>query len=245
MTLGLAETRARRRRSHVFWGDLFRWIVILGIVAGAGFYAYDVGSGLARADLDELQSKVDRLSQDNDLLRKANAELQGAVRNANRTIAEWQSRYEAEVPDAAMARMLALVQARLDAGVEPDRVAFLIESATNERDCGEAPITKRFIVRTPIYTGASDSVSFAENAVTVTATGESARNAAGQPEAWFDPDQPVTVTFAALGGETTRASGVLPVHLSVVAGGQEYRFSLTKGESRAFVNVTGERCAYP
>ena len=87
-------------------------------------------------------------------------------------------------------------------------------------------------------------MTFAEGAVTITASGEAARNAQGQPVAWFDPAKPVTAVFSHLGGESSETNGVLPLHHAIVVGDTEYRFSLVSG-ARAFVQVTGEACPFP
>ena len=73
-------------------------------------------------------------------------------------------------------------------------------AARNERECVEAPATRRFVVQTPIYDGPNDSVSFAENTITVTAQGRSATDEAGNPEAWFDPVHPMGIIPSAAGG---------------------------------------------
>jgi len=53
------------------------------------------------------------------------------------------------------------------------------------------------------------------------------------------------VHFSRLGGETSKATAKLPLHHSVVLGDHEYRFTVTAGNSRGFVNVTADRCTFP
>ncbi len=88
-------------------------------------------------------------------------------------------------------------------------------------------------------------MTFADNAITVIGEGEPAVNAANQPEAWFDPAKPLTVHFSRLGGQTSKATAKLPLHHSVVLGKYEYRFTVTAGNTRGFVNVTADRCTFP
>jgi hypothetical protein len=106
-------------------------------------------------------------------------------------------------------------------------------------------VTKRFVVRTPISRGANDSVSFAKNAITITALGDSARNQEGKVEAWFDPARAVTLRLVQLGGKTTVRKGKLPIHTSVVVKDREYLYSVVEGTQRGFVEITGDRCDYP
>ena len=67
---------------------------------------------------------------------------------------------------------------------------------------------------------------------------------AGKPLAWYDPAQPVTIQFTHIGGETPLVSGGLPLHHSVGVNDSEYRFNIVRVE-RSFVEVTGDRCAFP
>jgi hypothetical protein len=75
-------------------------------------------------------------------------------------------------------------------------------------------------------------------------TGARARDAAGNPQAWFDPSQPVTVRLARLGGKSLDATGALPLHRSMVDGDREYRLSIVAAP-RGFAQVTLERCRFP
>src|SRR3546814_7294423 len=137
--------------------------------------------------------------------------------------------------------MMTLVQEKLKAGADEERLAFLVAAADKPRSCDGEPETKRFIVTTELQSGgANDAVSFGDRAITVTAVGAPARNASGDLEAWFDPQQPVTVTFTQLGGKTVSAEGTLPLHRSVVAGDSEYRFTALPG-ARGFLTVTADR----
>src|SRR3546814_13154121 len=105
--------------------------------------------------------------------------------------------------------MMTLVQEKLKAGADEERLAFLVAAADKPRSCDGEPETKRFIVTTELQSGgANDAVSFGDRAITVTAVGAPARNAGGDLEAWFDPQQPVTVTFTQLGGKTVSAEEI-------------------------------------
>ena len=142
------------------------------------------------------------------------------------------------------AKILAAARQRIASGISIERLASVVGLARDDIACEPLGNTKRFIVNNEIQSGANGSVSFANGAVTITASGEAARNAGGQPVGWFDPGKPVTATFSHLGGETFRAEGLLPLHHSVAVGDREFRFSLVAG-ARAFIQVTGEVCPYP
>lgn len=242
MALGLRESRAserraRRRRvsSFLFW---------VGVIVGAGYFAYATGVDLARRDVSALTAEVAELKQTVTDLQDRNVELEAGLQVQMQRRQEWRQRYEDDVPTGQRKAFLDLIQSRIDAGMDPERLNFLISTARAERECDEVPESKRFLAQSPLYQGANDSVAFADNRVTVTAIGESAQNEQGNPHAWYDPAQPVRAVFTLLGGESSQIEGKLPLHHSVVADGSEYRFTLTPG-ARGFINVAAERCAYP
>jgi len=242
MSLGLLESRiqARRRRR---WG-IVKWSVVLGILVVAGVYSYETGSVLARYEVTRLNDEIARLEATGARLRNELAELNGALEASKLREEEWSRRYDTDVPKGRPKELFQLVEQQLGAGVDPDRLAFVVGKVQNERACDETPVTKRFYARTPIYEGANDSVRFADGTITVTARGESRTDANGNPQAWYDPAKPVTVTFTQLGGQSSRAEGMLPLHHSVVTDEQEYRFTVVAAEN-GFINVTGDRCRFP
>ena len=243
MTFGLHETRLRRRR-RIRWAFV-KWTIALGVILVAGIFAYQTGSSLAQLDLTRARREVVELTGQVEELRARNTDLRAKLILIERRLADAQARYEKDVPRGRMATLLQKFQDKLDAGVKLDRLEFLVESAQNPRECDAKPVTKRFLVQTPLYRGANDSVGFSGNAVTVTALGETATSAGGQVEAWFDPAKPVTLRLTGLGGETTEKRGKLPLYASTVIGDYEYRYTVIAAGTRGFVQVTGERCRYP
>jgi outer membrane murein-binding lipoprotein Lpp len=242
MTLGLHDTRSRRRRG-VQWFFMKAFLAVLFVLV-LGLFAYEGGSMLARLDVVRLEDQVVDLNDSVNSLEARNSELQAAAEAAQARAAGWQDRYEREVPNGPSKALFEQVQDRLTAGVEPERLAFLIRAASAKKACDGVPSTKRFLVKTPLYQGANDAVSFAQNTLTVTAEGATSTDANGNRENWFDSAQAVTLRFTTVGGETSVASGILPLHYSVVLGDSEHRFSVLAGDT-GFVKITGTRCAFP
>lgn len=242
MTLGLQETRSRRRRQRR-WAFM-KWTLILAGLGAAGAFAYETGSQLARIEVVRLEEKVDALQAELDQVEAEKGELRAALRDTREELKTWQQRYREEVPSGQPAKLLDLVRARLNDGVSAERLAFVVDKARETTECVAGPVTRRFIVQTPLTTGASQAVSFADGTITVTAEGQPATNAQGRKEAWFDADAPITVSFTMVGGESDSVDGTLPLHHSIVRNGTEHRFSVLAGE-RAFVEVTWEQCKYP
>lgn len=224
---------------------MIRWLLSLTIFLGLGAASWWAGSKLAMHEVARLQQKVGALSRDVAQLREANDALKAQATTAAEGEAAWRQRYEAEVPTGRSKELLALIESQIAQGADPDRIAFLVETAAKKHSCDGETQTKRFLLRTPLYTGANVSVSFADNAIVVTGEGASGSDGEGNAEAWFDPAQPVTLTFVEPGGGATKASGALPLTHSVVRGDSEYRFTILASDSRGFVTVTAERCAFP
>ncbi|MEM7226942.1 MAG: hypothetical protein AAF495_28490 [Pseudomonadota bacterium] len=242
MTLGLRDTRTRRRRQ-------FRWRIIktllfLAAAIGAGVVAYQGGSLLARQEVLQLEKQVTELENDVIALQRQSDDLLAEAQDAKRMESEWRSRYEAEVPQGEVLGLFQALQKKLADGVEVERLAFVVDEARSLQDCEEETATKRFIVQTPYSGSGNDSISFDRKTVTVTAAGEPATDAAGNPQGWFDPAKPVTTRFTEIGGRNSESQGMLPQHHAMVIGDKEYRFTVLQGE-RGFVTVTRERCAYP
>jgi len=243
MTWGLTEShRARKRRRR--WA-VVKWVIVLAGLVGAGAFAYATGARLARIEVRELEERVAELQQRLDEQAQENARLRRELKATQDQLATWKQRYEQNVPEGEPARLLDLLRARLDNGVPADRLEFLVESASVEPECPGGPVTKRFIVQTPLSSGAAASVSFADNLVTVTAEGQPATDGQGQPQAWYDVGAPITATFTPVGGDGETARGTLPLQHAIVVDGDEHRFAITEGEDRAFAQVTWRQCAYP
>lgn len=242
MSLGLHENRQRRRRR--FWWGVTKWSLALAAIVAAGAYSYRIGAQLAARDVTKAEQRIAELSEEVSGLERQSAALATELAKSKESITAWQARYEKEVPTGFVRELMSMVQQKLSAGADEERLAFLISAAEKPRTCDDQPETKRFIVTTSLQKGANDAVSFADRSITVTGNGTAARDANGNIEAWFDPNQPISVSFTALGGKSVTAEGNLPLHHSVVVGSNEYRFTVLPG-ARGFLSVTADRCDYP
>ncbi len=243
MSLGLHENRQRRRRR--FWWGMTKWSLALALIIAAGAYSYRFGSQLAEHEVVKAKEQIATLETEVAGLQQQSAALATDLAKARETISGWEARYQREVPTGFVREMMQLVQQKLEAGADQERLAFLVSAADKPRVCDEHPETKRFIVTTELQEGgANDAVSFGERSITVTAAGEAARDSSGNLEAWYDPEKPLTLAFTHLGGKTVTAKGALPLHYSVVSGDNEFRFTALPG-ARGFLTVTADRCDYP
>jgi hypothetical protein len=242
MSMGLHDTRWRRRRT-IRW-KVVKAVLILGLLMAAGLFAYETGSIAALQPVNRLEKQVAELTRTLTALQTENTELSALAETAQTREAEWQQRYQQEVPTGHSKDLFNLLRDRMAAGVETRRLAFVIEATGNVRSCEADPVTKRFLVQTPLYQGANDSVSFGSETVTITAQGAASTDPEGNAEAWFDPAEPLTVQFTEIGGKATERTGKLPMHHAIVVRDREYRFAIQSGP-QGFVKVTGESCEFP
>ncbi len=238
--LGLSEKRKAKERRNKF----FKFVSYLLLLGAAGAYGYFEGQSEAdrQVALADEQRRV-LLKENDNLTEKTRA----AMDKQSAALAEaraWRDKYEKEIPTGEPLEILNLARTRLDEGLDPVRIKNLIALAQNTENCSPKPITKRFIVNTPIYQQPGNSISLADGSVTVSGLGTSTLNADGKPEAWYDPAQPVAITFTKIGGKTEKVEGVLPISKSLVFGADEFRFTVQQGnQSFAVISVT--RCDFP
>jgi hypothetical protein len=241
MTLGIRQRRAERQRR---W-RIIRGLLIVGTIAAVVGVAYQTGAEISRGRIAGLESEIARLTARERDLGERNARLEVDLATARGEVAQLQTRYAADVPTGAARALMLQTGELLGRGVAAERIGTMIAAAGQTLKCAGEPATRRFLVRTPIYRGANDAVTFAENAITVTASGASAKDINGKPEAWFDPAEPVSLRVTTIGGTTSEAGGALPLHHTVLWHDAEYRFSVVAADQRGFVLASAERCALP
>lgn len=241
MTLGLYDSERRYRRR--VWTGFVKFILFILFVLGVGLFAYQMGVEQLKDRDAGLRDEVTQLARQKGELELFATQMREVAHTAEARANDLEQRLQTEVPSGELAKLVQLAAERLNAGVTADRLAFVIAAAQNKRNC-QQPETKRLQPSSPIYKSPNRSVSFASSTITVTGDGQSARDAAGNSEGWFDPAQPVTLHITPQGGKESVVTGVLPLHQSVVVDNTEYRFTAVAG-SRSFIEVTSDRCGYP
>jgi hypothetical protein len=177
------------------------------------------------------------------IIKKENENLVRRIGEIRFEADQIKSRYDRDVPTGPLKDLADRIEVRLEGGLDPDRLGFVISQVRSERTCGEIS-TKRFLIQTPLYQGANTSVTFADRTITVTGQGQSASDSQGRPEAWYDPAQPITLRFTVIGGDQTATEGLLPLHHSVVIGSTEHRFTM-RASDQGFITVVQEPCSFP
>lgn len=235
------RSRRSEERRRAFLVALFKLSMALGLGGVALWYAYEVGYKVAQGEVGTLH---DQLQQANDEIRKQTDQAMGAraaLAETQKQTDELRSQYELVRPSDDMKDILSLVRAKLAEGMDPKRLALVIRSARNPREC-DAPVIKRFLVRTPHYKGAPTNTAVRlADVVTVSADGIGAN---GGKESWFDPDMPVKLHIAADGTKSSEITGKLPLEQLVAVKNVEVHFTVSLSANRGFVEVASERCEY-
>lgn len=231
--------RRRNRRGQHSWHigrKLLKLSTLLAALGATGFYGFQAGQKLAAEDIATAQAEIRRLAEAEAQKQDTATRLQTELDEQRKRADEFAAKYAEVALSEEMKELTAALKAKLETGLEAKRLAFVIGNAERPKRCG-GEVTKRFLVKTAKFDGASTWVRFAD-LITVSAdgTGEGTEQA-------FDPDKPVTVHFTVIGGKETQVSGKLPLHHSMVVKGGEHRFTVAPG-AKGFVEVTGDRCEY-
>lgn len=234
----------RRRRQRAVYQRLLMVGLFVATLLGTASYAYQVGVSVSEAKADKVADELERFRNDNLELRDRLLTEGERGTRAEKALATLEQRYEQDVPRGEAKVLFAAIQDQMAAGVEPERLALLIDAAGEASVCSTTPETKRFMPQTALGDGVFGAVRFGEGRILVRGEGASAQDEEGRAEAWFDPAEPVRLTFSTLEGEREDVIGVLPLEHRMVLGEREYRFSVIPGE-RAFVEIAVQECALP
>lgn len=242
--MGLGRYDYERRYRRRFWTSFAKLALAGGVLLGIGLFSYQMGIEQLKGRDATLREQIETLSRQKAELELLASQMQHAARKADAHVAELEARLQKELPSGKLAELSRLVADRLAAGIDPARLAFVIEQAQNPRNC-QSGDSKRIVLSTPLLKSSTRVASFNNGAVTVTGEGMSAQNAQGQKESWYDPAQPVTLRIGLHGTkEPKELSGMLPLHYAVIVDHTEYRITVVPGQ-RSYAEVTVDRCPAP
>ncbi len=220
-----------------------KFLTVLMVVLLLCGFSYWWGVEVTRSSEVAYKQQALKLQQERAALEQKMTSLQSEVQSTQVRYQQLEAKYLEEVPQGAFKQLTDLVKKQLNSGIKPERMMLAIQSSRPPRNCDD-PQAKRFVVKTPVYSGPHGSVSFANGAITVAGEGMSAVGPGGNPEAWYDPGKPVRIIFTEIGGKETVKEGLMPIQHSMVLGSREYRFTVAAGE-RSFISVTSDNCDYP
>lgn len=242
MTISSYNPKRRyRERSAEKTRTFLMFLIIIGCSAGFGFF---LGRQYAVQKILMLEKQVASVNAQRQQLQDDLTSLRAESQTAKTLYEVMERKILKEYPEGGPLReVLEKAREQIADGIDPKRLILALQSAQPPKNCTE-PQIKRFVVSTPTYKGSKSVMTVDEGQVVISATGESSKNAAGDPESWFDPAKPVEVTFTPKAGTPEVRKAVLPISTTVITGGKEYRFSVAEG-ARSFAKVTFDSCDYP
>jgi hypothetical protein len=249
MSLGQYDFDERERR--LAWLRILKIVVYVVVVISVGLFSYQYA-------IERVKGRESKRDQDLQALTQQNAELQvvaqqylQASRTAEGHARTVEERLGKELPSGDRAKLLKLVDERLAAGIQADRLALLIRNARAPTNCAVGETRHLVAATSARLRTSSRAMGFANGALTLTAEGEPVRDRKGNAEGWYDPAQPVTVKIAPNAKEPTAAgvqeqtvSGVLPLNQTVIVGNHEYHFAFKVG-TKSYIDVAVETCDFP
>ncbi len=241
MTLSSYDPNARyRRRSARQITNAMMLCIFLGIIFTLGYW---VGGMQAQQNLYILEQEKRILQEEERETQSQMTELRAEAQTATVRLEQLRVSYEELLSDGPMQDMVTLLRQQLDKGIDVTRLKSVLLSARPPQNCTD-PQSKRFVVRAPVYKGPGSNVSINGNTVSIFGNGVSVQRNGGKKEAWFDPNQPVELTFKTKDGREDKKKGVLPIYHSIVVKDKEYRFTVAVG-AKSFARVTHDHCDYP
>ena len=239
----MSRRRSRRNeeRNRAIFLWLFKAVVVVGALGFIAYYSYEVGKRVDKAETSSLEEKLSEATERVRVLQDQAETNTATLAETRKQSDELKALYDQVRPDSELSSLIALLRGKLASGMTPNRLAFVIKSAQNPRNCDDA-VSRRFLVRTARYKGADTStmLRFSE-LVTLSAEGAGAN---GGREQWFDPDLPIKLHISAVGLRDDEIAGPLPLEYAVATRGSEFHFVVSKGASRGFVDVTSQRCEF-
>ena len=229
-----------RRRSARRMTSLMMSLVFLGIVFAFGF---GIGKMYSQQSLYILGEEKRISGEERDKLQDDITLLRAESQTAKVRVEQLKASYEVLVSEGPMQDIVTLLRQQIEQGVDIKRLESVILSARPPQNCSKSEI-RRFIVSTPSYNGPKSQVVIKKASIAISAKGTSAQSSKGKKEAWFDPGQPVEMSFQSGSEKPQIKRGVLPIYYSAVVGDKEYRFTVDAG-SKSFVKVTYDHCDYP
>jgi hypothetical protein len=238
-----AGARQRRRRILRRW--VLAPVVLVALLGAAFWFGREVGGFEADARIGMLESRIGEMEERERAAERLRAQAEQGLAEAS---AQAQARIEslaARVPRGELGALLDLVRGRLDQGVPPERLRFVLAEAGPVRACREGIAQRRFVPRLPSGVAPLQTVAFLDNRITISATASPALAGDGTPEPGFDAGRKVEIRVLRIGGNIELLEGVLPLGHSVVADGREYRFGFASAANDTMIEVTLQDCAYP
>ncbi|MGC6484370.1 MAG: hypothetical protein ACON4P_01760 [Candidatus Puniceispirillales bacterium] len=227
--------RYRKRELRNQLGLLF-FLVILGLAVWIGwFWGYSQSEAVVSSNAE----RAILLDQENDRLEQKIATL------VNQLNEEQARRKEAELlsgkaSDPGKRNLDRTIARYLSNGVEVDQIRLALKSLARPLRC-RAVEQRDIAVATGYFAGKEATAEMLDGSVQVFIEGEVGRDSS-RDRPWFDPDKPISIRIAYLGGEKV-ATGALPVETTLIADTWLIKVSAQPTALQGYVELSMEKCS--
>ena len=225
--------RKREMRSQISW--LVRLVVMGLAIWAVWFWGYSQGEAVISSNSE----RVLMLTQDNEQLERKIATLN------NQLLGEKERRIEAELlsskeADPLMHKLDQMIARYLSKGVEADQIRMALQSLARPVRCRLVE-QREIAVATGFFAGKEATAEMLGSSMQVFVEGEVGRDSS-RDRPWFDPEKPVSIRIAYLGGEKI-ASGALPLETTLIADSWLLMVSARQTTLQGYVELEIRKCS--
>ena len=227
--------RKREFRSQIGWGMR---LFFLGLMLWIGwFWGNSQQSAVMSSNAQQLidaNQQNERLEQE---LASLKRDLEGETERrvaAELLINEGDQKKEMRKLNRIIARYLAR-------GIKEDQIRLALQTVSLPSRC--RPVEEKDIaVATPFFAGKESNTGLLNNNIHVFVEGIAGQQATAE-RPWFDPEEPVSMRVAFLGGEKI-TSGQLPLSMNIIADTWLMKLELNETSLQGYVNVRISKCSF-
>ena len=227
--------RKREFRSQIGWGMR---LFIMGIVLWIGWFW---GNSQQSAVISSNAQQIIDVNQKNERLEQELASLKRTLEDekerrvaAELLINEGQQKKE-------MRRLNRIIARYLARGIKEDQIKLALQSVSLPSRC--RPVEEKDVaVATPFFAGKESNTGLLNDNIHVFVEGIAGQQATAE-RPWFDPEEPVSMRVAFLGGEKI-TSGALPLTMNIIADTWLMKLDLVETSLQGYVNVRISKCSF-
>jgi hypothetical protein len=237
MDFNQATDRYRKKefRNQIGWGMR---LFILGLMMWIGwFWGNSQQSAVVSSNSQQLFD-----------VNQKNERLEQELANLNRSFAqEKERRLAAELlanegeQKTGVKQLHRIIADHLSRGIEENQIRLALQTVSQPSRC--RPVEEKEIaVATQYFAGKESNTGLLNGAVQVFVEGVAGQNSTSE-QPWFDPEKPVSMRVAFLGGEKI-TSGPLPLSMDILADTWLMRLKLVETNLQGYVNVGISKCSF-
>lgn len=237
--LRAAHTQARRHKRK----KLMLTMTAVVMCLSAAYLGYRLGAYHTELIHDKFLKEIEAQSAELSNYHQHVEDLQQKTELAKAEAQTWQERYTREIPSGPTKELYDILTKKIEEGVQPDRLSFVLRNVQEAPKCLDTQIAKKIPIGIKDQKSA-EQISFFDGAVLLQGIGTAAQNQKGDKEFWFNPKNSISMTLTHVTGEKKEITGKLPFHTLLQVSDKAYHFNFRAGP-KGYCFVTATLCDYP